>query len=358
MRRRISDSTMRLRLGVEALVAAGILHRLEGDAAHALVGERMAHDGADLVVVDAALDRADQGGRDAARLEVGQRLAADARQLGAAQVLQRVVVQRIELQIDLEARLEFGQRVDEGRVLGDADAVGVQHHVADRPAPRRVDDRRGSADGWWARRRRSAPGRARLRSRPGRRACARPRPGCGACSACGEESAKQTGQARLQASLISTMRQAGMLLVVGAEAAILGAAALGAGVRRQAAGRRASGIPACAASRPGRPTPGSSHAVLGAALGVVDAAVLLDDLGRHQAEAGLAQRGGLAEEEIGRGLTRYAIVHARPPLRIMTAAYRTRPRQTTVEEVERADHGCIRLEEFPHEALQRHTSRR
>src|SRR6185295_13565828 len=106
------------------------------------------------------------------------------------------------------------------------------------------------------------------------------------------------------------------------------AAALGAGERRQ---RPVAGLEVFQGTPPVHRVVGHQglhHAVLGAAFGIVDAAVLLDDLGRHQAEAGLAERGRLAEEEIGRRLALYAIVHARPPLRIIAAAYRTRPKQT------------------------------
>ena len=122
--------------------------------------------------------------------------------------------------------------------------------------------------------------------------------------------------------------QARMLLVVGAEAAIPRAAALGAGERRQ---RPVAGLEVFQRAPPVDRVvrhQGLHHAVLGAALGIVDAAVLLDDLGRHQAETGLAERGGLAEEEIRCRLARYAIVHALLPRRIITAAYRTRPRHT------------------------------
>ena len=311
MRRRISDSTMRLRLGVEALVAAGILDRLEVDAAHALVGERMAHDGADLVVVDAALDRADQRRRDVARLEVGQRLAADARQRGAAQVLQRRVVQRIELQVDLEARPELGQRIDEGGILGDADAVGVQHHVLDRPAPRRGDDLEDlRMDGGLAARDLHQVGLAFARHQGVEHALDLGQAAMGVPLGRGIGEADRTGEVAGLVDLDDG--QAGMLLVVGAEAAVPRTAALGAGVRRQGA---VAGLQVFQRAPPVDRIvrhQGLHHAVLGTALGVVDAAVLLDDLGRHQAEAGLAQRGGLAEEEIGRGLTRYAIVHRGP----------------------------------------------
>ena len=123
--------------------------------------------------------------------------------------------------------------------------------------------------------------------------------------------------------------QAGMLLVVGAEAAIPRTAALGAGVRLQAGGRRASGIPGCAASRPDRPTPGSSSRR------ARDSA-WNSRCRRPPRRSWPAPGRGRSRTTrwSGRGRDRartYALCHrtSRPPLRIMTAAYRTRPRQTT-----------------------------
>ena len=74
---------------VEAEIAAGILHRLEGDAAHAGPGEGVADDLADLAVIDALLEHGDQGGGDVVALEVLQRLLAHAAQVGAADLHQR-----------------------------------------------------------------------------------------------------------------------------------------------------------------------------------------------------------------------------------------------------------------------------
>jgi hypothetical protein len=58
-----------------------------------------------LVVVDALFHHADQRRRDAGLFQVGQSLLAHLAQIGAAQVFQRLAPQRIELQINLEARL-------------------------------------------------------------------------------------------------------------------------------------------------------------------------------------------------------------------------------------------------------------
>src|SRR5260370_32567487 len=118
-----------------------------------------------------------------------------------------------------------------------------------------------------------------------------------------------------------------MLLVVGTEAAIPRAAALGAGVRLKGAVARLQVFEGAPPVDRIVRHQGLHHAVLGTALGIIDAALLLDDLGRHQAEAGLAQRGGLAEEEIGCRLTRYAIVHRGPRCRSWRP--RTGPRPGT-----------------------------
>ena len=100
--------------------------------------------------------------------------------------------------------------------------------------------------------------------------------------------------------------------MVGAEAAVVGAAVLGAGLRRK---RPVAGLQPVLLGLPigrGRRDQGLLHAVLAAALQIEDVVVLGDDLGRDQAQAGLTQGGGLAEEQIGRALARYAVV-SRPP---------------------------------------------
>ena len=184
------------------------------------------------------------------------------------------------------------------------------------------------SDGWWARRPRSAPGRARLRSPPGRRTCARPRPGCGGCSRLGEESAKQTGQARLQASLISTMARQ--------------ECCSWSGQRPQSHGQPRS-VRVCGAKRPV------------AGLQVFQRAAPVDRIVATPASSSRRARRSAWSSRCrrpprrswpapGRGRSRttrwsgrgrdrartYALCRrtSRPPLRIMTAAYRTRPRQT------------------------------
>ena len=92
------------------------------------------------MVVDAFADDADQGRRDAGRLQRVERALADPPQIGAADRLQRLAAQRVELQIHLESTLHLGERGDELRILRDADPVCVQHHMPDRPGACSADD--------------------------------------------------------------------------------------------------------------------------------------------------------------------------------------------------------------------------
>ncbi len=91
-----------------------------------------------------------------------------------------------------------------------------------------------------------------------------------------------------------------MLLVIRTEAAVERAAVLGAGEGRQRTIPRlqpiAGGLPVgdIVADQ------GLLHAMFGAALQVVDAALLTDHLGRDQPQAGLAQARGLTEEQVRR----------------------------------------------------------
>jgi hypothetical protein len=95
----------------------------------------------DLFIVHPALDHADQRGRQVHGFQRGQRLLADARQPRAAQIEQGFVIQCVELEIDFQRRGITGQTRDELPVLRDADAVCVDHHVADRAALHRVEYR-------------------------------------------------------------------------------------------------------------------------------------------------------------------------------------------------------------------------
>ena len=99
----------------------------------------MTHDLADLVIVDAALHGDDKRGREIMALEILQRLLAHAPQVGAAQFHQGFALERVELQVDFEAALVLGEPRDEIGLLRDPQAIGVDHHVLDRPRAHDVE---------------------------------------------------------------------------------------------------------------------------------------------------------------------------------------------------------------------------
>src|SRR3954452_22527736 len=106
-------------------------------------------------------------------------------------------------------------------------------------------------------------------------------------------------------------RQAGMLLVIRAEPAIIGTAEFGPALEIQ---RYIARLDEGFAAPPIGSIVGDQrrlHAMLPAALLVPDFVVDDLDLGRHQFEAGLAERLGLAPEHIGPGFTQRR-VHERP----------------------------------------------
>src|SRR5579872_1309185 len=97
-------------------------------------------------------------------------------------------------------------------------------------------------------------------------------------------------------------RQAGVLLVVWAEAAVVGAAVFGAALQRH---RPVAGLQPVALRFPIADVVGDQrllHPVVAATFLEIDRAVLGQNLGRDQFQAGLTEAGGLAEEQIGRDL--------------------------------------------------------
>ena len=236
------------------------------------------------------------------RSQILQRFAAHAAQVGAAQVHQGVAPERIELEIDFEPALALGELRDEIGLLRDADAVGVDHGVADRPPPHRIED--GEELGMQGRLAARQLHQVRLAfarhqrvehplDRRERQVRGLLRRGIG--------EAHRAGEIAVLVDL--DQRQAGMLLVVGTEPAVERAAVFGAALPGERAIARLeivlAGEPV---GRVGRHQ-GRLHAVARAALLVPDLVVLDDDLGRHQAEAGLAQGRGLAPEDVGANLT-------------------------------------------------------
>ena len=73
--------------------------------------------------------------------QVIQGLLPDPAQVGAAQIDQRVSLQRVELQIDFKAALVLCQPRREIRLARDSQAVGIDHDMADRAGADRVEDR-------------------------------------------------------------------------------------------------------------------------------------------------------------------------------------------------------------------------
>ena len=282
---------------VEIEIAAGVLDRLEGHAAHAGIVERVADDAADLVVVDALLHDADERRGDPFPLEIGQRILAHAPQVGAAEIFQRRALARIELQIDLEAGLQLGEPRHEILVARDAHAVRVQHDVADRLRLRelqdledlRMDRGLAAADLHEIGQALALDERLQHRVDLGQAAVlgARGR---------GLGEAHRTGEIALLVDL--DQREAGMLLVVGAQAAIVGAAVMRAALELE---RHVAGLEIVLAAleigRIGRDQR-LLRAVLGAALQVEDVVAFDQDLRRHELETIFAERRGLAVEAV------------------------------------------------------------
>src|SRR3954447_3915994 len=104
-------------------------------------------------------------------------------------------------------------------------------------------------------------------------------------------------------------RQAGMLFVVGAQAAIIGATEFGMPLEGERPVARLDELLAQAPIGCVRRHKRGLDAMLLAALFVPDLVVEDLDLGRHQLQAGLAERLGLAPEDIGARLTQRR-VHA------------------------------------------------
>ncbi len=125
--------------GVVTLDATGRLDRLEGDTTHARPRLREIDDRTELVVVDPAHHRDHQGCREIVRVECIERAQAGVAQFRATQGLQRVLAQRIELQVDLEAGAVVGEATHEVRLARDAKTIRVQHQVPDRAAARGIE---------------------------------------------------------------------------------------------------------------------------------------------------------------------------------------------------------------------------
>ena len=87
--------------------------------------------------------------------------------------------------------------------------------------------------------------------------------------------------------------------MVGAEAAVIGAAELGTALKGERDVRRLQIVPALAVIGGIGRDQRLLHPMLDAALLEEDVAALDQDLGGHEIEAGLAERGGLPVEDVG-----------------------------------------------------------
>jgi hypothetical protein len=128
---------------VELDVPAGVGDRLERHRPHRRVGEAELDDVAELVLVEAALHGGDQGGGQARVGAVVQRLAFAGAQVAAADLAVGALVEPVELQVDVDRPAgpvpppDLGHEVFVG---GEADAVGVEVDRLDRTRLGGVDE--------------------------------------------------------------------------------------------------------------------------------------------------------------------------------------------------------------------------
>ena len=209
---------------------------------------------------------------------------------------QRVVAEAIELEIDLETDPDLFQLLGEALFLGDPNAVGVDHDVADRTRPRRGDDLPElRMDG------RLAAGeldQVRLALGRDHRVEHRLDLGQALVPALSHRAVGEADRAGEVAGIVDLDdAQAAMLLVVGTEAAIPRAAALG---LRRIVQRPVAGLQPAADVEPVIRVlldQRLGDAMIEAALLKEDLALLTDDLGRNELPAGLAQARRLAVED-------------------------------------------------------------
>src|SRR5579864_1518689 len=111
--------------------ASGVLDWLEGDSADAGLLEREVDGLADFVVVQTFLESDHQVRGDVIAIQFFESVVADAAKIGAAEFHQGIALERIELQIDFEIFFVIRQALYEILFLCDADSVGVQHEMPD-----------------------------------------------------------------------------------------------------------------------------------------------------------------------------------------------------------------------------------
>ena len=111
--------------------AASLLNWLKGDAADTGVLQSELDDGAEFVVVDAAFHCDDQRCGDTEFVQSLECTLADVAQVGSAQLYEGFAAKRVKLKVYLEAWHVGGEALGKRFILRDADAVGVDHEVAD-----------------------------------------------------------------------------------------------------------------------------------------------------------------------------------------------------------------------------------
>src|SRR5437016_3208468 len=108
-----------------------MLNGLKGDASYAGLLESVVNRSADFVVVQAFFQRYYQRCRNVVAVKFFDGIETDATQIGAAQFHQRLAFEGIKLQVDFEVVRVRGEAFNEGFVLRNTHAVGVQHQMTD-----------------------------------------------------------------------------------------------------------------------------------------------------------------------------------------------------------------------------------
>ena len=232
-----------------------------------------------------------------ARSRLARASSPHAAEIGAAQILQRGPLQRIELQIDLEARPQIGKGSHELAITRDADAVGVQHDVADRLRLGQLQDVEDlRMDGGLAAADLHQIGLAFARNEGLQHGVDFGQAAVLGARGRGLGKAYRTGEIALLVDL--DQRQTRVLLVIRAQTAIVRAAVMRAALEpeRQVAGFQII-LAALEIGRVGRDQR-LLRPVVGTALQVEDVIALDQDFGRHQTQAGFAQRRRLTVEAV------------------------------------------------------------
>ena len=287
--------------GVVALGAARVLDGLEGHAPHAALLGGELHEAAQLAVIAALFHRDHQGSAEVQLVEGLQGLEPRGSQVGAPQLQEGRGLQGVELKVQLEGGLVAGEPFGKGAVLGDAQAVGVDHEVADGAAAAGVQDLEelGVQGGLTAAELHHV--RFALVGHDGVKHALQ---GGQVPHAAALGAALGIADGAAQVAVVRDLQQsqAAVLLMVRAEAAVVGAAVLHSGVVPAGLlGHLEEDLPAAAVVVH---IVGDEHplgAVARAALQQVDAALLEHDLGVHPAVASGADGHGRVVEEVRAG---------------------------------------------------------